>query len=241
MTMKTQWIVRPVHIKMALRATLLRCLAVAPILMAPGFAASLVIDTFDDGPFSLSHDRSASLLHTQSGGMLGDLRRVWISTDRRQTIVTADLVTGTSVLSFDTGDGPALGSGLGQGSIQIRWNSSPALNLLGSDAFLLSVSNLQGTGRVHVGVNESGGFGSSSSWVPLTAAGDLLIPFEQVDIQGTLGNVVSMQLIIVGASPDFAVAIDTFQIVPEPSIATMAGFGVFLLATRRRRNGSHSP
>jgi len=208
--------------------------ALSLILSVYGHGASLVIDTFDDGPFFLSNSQSAIVSDTQSGGMLGGTRYVGISTQRRSTTVTAELVTGTSILTFDTGDGPLLGTR--EGYINIRWGSNPSLSLLGYDAFALTITDLVGVGEVHVGINYLG-YGSSSTSVPLTTDGELIIPMSQVDLgTGSLAGVSSIQLVLSGVSADFGASISEFRVIPEPSSSVLLMCSLaFFLSQRRRK------
>lgn len=222
-----------VSIKMKAFVTLVRSVLLALLLAQPVAAASIVIDTFDDGVFNLSNDRSSIVTDTQTGGMLGGRRSVGISTERRSTIVTSELAAGTSVLNFDTGDGPLLGSG--EGYIRLRWNSNPAMNLIGYDAFVLRFSSLEGMGQIHVGINETG-FGTGSTWIPVSAPGDLKIPIGQVDVaNGTLAGVASIQIVISGLSADFGLGLDEVRIIPEPSISALLLLGAVGGITRRTR------
>jgi len=212
---------------------LIQSVMLAAFLAQPVLAASIVIDTFDDGAFNLSNDQSSIVTDTQTGGMLGGRRSVGISTARRSTVVTSEVGAATSVLYFDTGDGPPLGSG--EGYIRLRWNPSPAMNLFGYDVFRLNFSSLEGLGEVHVGVNETG-FGSNSTWVPLTAPGELVIPMSQVDVaNGTLAGVSSIQIVISGLSADFGIGLGEVRIIPEASTSALLVFGALACITRRNR------
>jgi len=195
-----------------------------------------MIDSFDYGPFSLINDRSSEVTGTQIGGMLGGSRFIGISTARRSTVVTSEIISGSSLLTFDTGDGPALGTSLGEGYIRLRWVTNPAMSLIGFENFLLDVATLQGTGQVNIGINRASGAGSGSTWIPLSASGILLIPFDKVDVEaGSLAGVTTTTLTISGTSADFSLAIGSFTVVPEPSPAALFIVAIVLSFSRRNR------
>lgn len=196
--------------------------------------AVLTLDTFDDKPFSLESDQSSPRIwHGTRGSMWGGQRSTTILVDRRPTTIRAELAAGSSLLVFDTGDGPPGGLHR-QGSLWLRYSSSSnALNLLGATGFELNFQTLTGAGEVHIGLN-SNGFGSSSTTVPVTAPGIIFIPIESTDLEaGTLERVGSLQLVISGTTPDFAMSLDSFRTIPEPSTPVLLAISSLVLLRRR--------
>ena len=204
--------------------------------LTPGGAAAVVIDTFDEGPFHETTDQSAGLAFYQHGSMLGGLRVVRISTDRRTTVVSSSIVTGSSVLEFDTGEG-LWNNGLSTGRITLTWSVDEAVDLLGYDAFRFSFSMLTGQGRVHVGVDDGGG-GSGDTTVPLWNPGELLVPFADVDFGSEdISSGSYFQVSISGVSKDFAFSLDEISIVPEPGVGLLLVTAGWMFHGRRRRSG----
>ncbi|MES2466914.1 MAG: PEP-CTERM sorting domain-containing protein [Verrucomicrobiota bacterium] len=204
--------------------------------LTPCGAAVLVIDTFDEGPFHETNDQSAPRIFYQHGSMLGGRRLVSISTHRRTTVVSSSIVTGTSALEFDTGNG-LWDNGISTGRITLTWSVNEAVELLGYDAFRFSFSMLTGQGRVNVAVDKSGG-GSGDTTVPLWNSGELLVPFADVDFGSEdISSGSYFQVSISGVSKDFAFSLDEISIVPEPGVGFLLGAAGWMLQGRRRRSG----
>ncbi len=167
--------------------------------------------------------------------MLGGRRLVRISTDRRTTVVSSSIVTGSSVLEFDTGEG-LWDNGISTGRITLTWSVDEAVDLLGYDAFRFSFSMLTGQGRVQVGVDD-GGVWSGSTTIPLWNPGELLVPFADVDFGSEdISSGSYFQVSISGVSKDFAFSLDEISIVPEPGVSFLLGAAGWMLHGRRRRS-----
>lgn len=226
----------PLFIAFAARHFCCRAVLFFLASLTPCGAAALVIDTFDEGPFHETNAQSADRVFYQQGSMLGGFRVVRISTDRRTTVVSSTIFTGSSVLEFDTGEG-LWNNGLSTGRITLSWRVEEGVDLLGYDAFRFSFSMLTGQGRVHVAVDKSGG-SSGDPTVPLWNPGDLLVPFAYVDFGGEdISSGSYFQVSISGVSKDFAFSLDEISIVPEPGVGFLLGAAGWMLQGRRRRSG----
>lgn len=214
-------------------------------IVDPAPASVLVVDSFDDGSFAFSNDQSATLSQQQFGSMLGGERVVTLSTDRRPTTVSASLVHGSSVLTFDTGTGN-LGGLDEQGELILIYGgenrpyrpfaSHPLnLDLSNFNAIDIHIPVVVGTGEVSV-ILYSGSGQSSSTPVTLQSPGMLQFSFSP--FSGGLADVDGVRLDFVGLSPDFAVSIDDIRIVPEPTVSVLISTALLVVAGApvRRRN-----
>lgn len=201
-------------------------------------ATTLLVDSFDDGPFAFSHDQSAPLSQQQFGSMLGGERVVTLSTDRRPTTVSAAVVQDSSLLTFDTGTGN-LGGLDEQGELMLIYGgenkpdrpfaSHPLnLNLSNFDSLDVDIPNVLGVGQVtlilYSGLNQS-----SSAHVALQSPGTLQFPFSQMNGNGDFEDVDSVRLNFVGLSSDFAISIDQIRIVPEPITSLLVSTALLLV------------
>jgi hypothetical protein len=214
----------------------LRCAAFLGMCSISFGASVILIDDFSDGPFSLTTETSMGVSDAQQGNMLGGSRSVRISTSRRITTVSAMVDATSPLLVFNTGDG-SMGL-LDQGNIWLQWSTGGALNLQEHSAFVFKIHYLQGTGTIHVGLNEQG-YGSNSSRVPLTSSGVIEVPMSSIDLpNGTLADIRRVQIVIAGTSPDFAFSVGEISIIPEPSAFFLVSWGAVLLGMRHRRTPS---
>lgn len=203
--------------------------------------SAVIIDAFEDGPFSLATDTSIGTSETQGNrgrgpeiiltNVLGGTRFVSISTDRRRTTVTATLTEDNSAVTLDTGSGPA--GATSTGSILMKWNAE-GLKLLDYRGILFTFTELTGNGRIHIGVNEHG-HGSNSTRLNLTSAGDFFYPLTSVDVpNGSLESASSIQVLIEGATLDFGFTLDSIRVVPEPSTTAFLLISAVALLQQRR-------
>jgi len=212
-----------------------------PLALGNCKAAVLVVDSFDEGPFAYSIDPGPGG-DTQSLPVLGGSRLISVSTNRRDTNVTATLLDGSGGVVFDTGDGPAAVNSQ-QGSLFMRWSGmviSGPVNLLGYDAFVISIPAIQGSGWVRVGVNKQT-VGTTDTFLPVSQPGDLIVPFSSVDT-GSIGfeRVTSIHVVLTGSTPDFGATIAGVTIVPEPHLGALLSVSLLVISRRRYHNANKS-
>lgn len=213
--------------------------ASALVLLSPCSPAALtVIDTFDSAPFLLDgFAPGASEDHDyQFGSMFGGERysRIVSSSALDGMGAYAAIGSGTSLLEFNCGDDP-LARIVNFYAIYLT-----NLDLTPYSAFQLDVSNLQGSGLVRIGI--VGDIVDGTYWIEaaLDQVGTLTIPIvpfgPEYDVVASSGSV---ELHLVGTSSTFAVSLDEFRVVPEPSTSALACTALAcLLFTRRREPGS---
>ena len=160
-------------------------LIIAATLFAPVMCdgASMLIDDFSNGPFSLVGQYGASLddKGIQVGTMLGGDRYTALTSSSRQFGVTATLVSGGSEFSFNANTGPPglLGN---QGVFYALYGVPLASrDFTGYSGFMLSIPTASGSGIAEVRL------GAASFSVPIDHAGSVFIPID--------GSGVSLSLI----------------------------------------------
>jgi hypothetical protein len=196
-------------------------------------AASLLIDDFSDGPFSLIGQYGASLddKDTQVGTMLGRNRYTALTSSSRQFGVTAVLVTGGSELSFNANIGPP--GLLGNQGVFYAIYGVPlvARDFTSYSGFMLSIPSVSGAGIVEVGL------GSALFSVPIDHAGSVFVPIEGSGISpSSLSSVIQIRLQFTAVSSDFSVSVDRFSAVPEPTTFMLISAGMGLCFRRNRRS-----
>lgn len=196
-------------------------------------AASLLIDDFSDGPFSLIGQYGTSLddKDVQVGNMLGGDRYTALTSSSRQIGVTAILVTGGSEFTFNANTGPPglLGNqGVFYAVYGVPLASRDFTNYSG---FMLSIPSASGTGIVEVR------FGAASFSVPINQAGLVFVPIEGSGVSSSLlPSVSQIRLQFTAVSSDFSVSLDRFSAVPEPSVVMLISVGMGLCFRRNRRS-----
>lgn len=175
--------------------------------------------------------------------MLGGSRIVSLSTERRETTLSASVPAGSSQLFFDTGTG--LAGGLSAGRLTLTYGTGffdlaqdPLdVDLSGFDRFLFDVRQLQGEGELIVLVNGHV-IGGGSAFIPLTTSGTVVYPFNAVNLQsGDFSDVDNVDFVIRGQTTDFSVAIGGISVVPEPATLLLILLGLGALSVGRERTG----
>jgi len=196
-------------------------------------AASLLIDDFSDGPFSLIGQYGANLddKDIQVGTMLGGDRYTALTSSSRQIGVTAILVTGGSEFSFNANAGPPglLGN---QGVFYAVYGVPLASRDFTSySGFMLSIPSTSGAGIVEVQL------GAALFSVPIDHAGSVFVPIQGSGVSSSmLTSVSQIRLQFTAVSSDFSVSVDRFSAVPEPSTFVLIWAGMGLCFRRNRRS-----
>lgn len=113
-----------------------------------------------------------------------------------------------------------------------RQANNQSFNLLGADAFKVSLTNVVGRGNLLVLINEG-----SLSPVPveLSSQGEVIYPFSNLRGFFNLAAVSRISFRFEALSADFSVTAHEIAIVPEVSSAWLAGLGSAACLLRRRR------
>jgi len=191
-------------------------------------SASEIIDDFTSGPCAISSNTPLSDISTivslvaNERWLRGSGSINWASS------VDDALGTFTYTLTLPRGDKPSPTTGL---SITYS-NSESYLNLTGFNAFILNVSDISGTGVVYA-FEGPGRSLDDLTPVVFTGAGQLYIPFENMDAVNTV-DPNSITFRIVPQSADFFVSLSSITVVPEPSTVFLLLLGASLLLVRRR-------
>lgn len=219
-------------------------LILAATLFAPTISkgASLLIDDFNDGSFSLVGQYGKSLVDKgiQVGTMLGGDRYTALSSSFRQFGVTAELVSGTSMVSFVTNTGPS-GPLDNQGTFYATYGVPLiAQDFTGYTGFELSIPAVSGTGIVEVwirGSNHQAAFA-----VPIDHAGSIFIPIGGPDaVPELLSSLNDVRLTFTASTSDFSVSVERFSAVPEPATAVLVALGIGVAFRRNPRSEQAVP
>lgn len=197
-------------------------------------AATLVIDEFDDGAFSLNaigdgrEDKDI-----QEGSMLGGDRYTKISSASSLFATTASVSSGGSGLSFSapSGESEVLATSAWFFAI---WGFPQRVDLSGENGFVLLLENVAGQAAVEIELR--GGFNQSVILAgTITSPGSLLVPLDTSSIEPSLiTDIGSIYLTITSSSPSFSTTINSFKIVPEPSLSALMTLSVIFTPTRRK-------
>lgn len=200
------------------------------ILGALGLAmsegATLLLDDFSSGAFSLSFDGATS----NSGPFITPL------TDQRTVTGvgfpnwTATLASGELAYSVDQ-----LEPSPRRNILRINYYLSiGTFSILGYDAFAVDLSDVIGTGEFEVRVSGNPG-APPDLIVPISGSGTVMYPFSGLETSSLLDSLDSVTFRFFAISVDFSATIDNIRIVPEPSASLLIGLGVASLLFQRRR------
>lgn len=221
-------------------------LILAATLFAPTICngASLLIDDFSDGSFSLigQYGKSLDDKGIQVGTMLGGDRYTALSSSFLQFGATAELVSGTSMVSFVTDTGPS-GPLDNQGTFYAAYGVPLiARDFTGYPGFELSIPAVLGTGMVEVWIRGSLSNYQAAFTVPIDHAGSIFIPIDGPDaVPELLSSVNDVRLTFTALTSDFSVSVERFSVVPEPAPAVLVALGVGLAFRRNPRSEQAAP
>jgi hypothetical protein len=188
-------------------------------------AASIVIDSFDEGAFSLAEDGTRTNISSIAGTIV-DTRRVeglglgdW----------SAVLTLGSGFIEYDVQE--IIPAGRPFGLFLSYTRNASSFSLLGFDAFLLDFSAVSGNGMLEIYLDSSET--NSVVKVPITSAGVLEYSFDNL-AAGSLENIDRMTISISPDSSPFSFRLNEVSVVPEPSALILTLFGVAGVFRRRR-------
>lgn len=185
------------------------------------YAASIVIDSFDEGPFSLSDEGPLTSQERITGAIVNTRRAEGLGLGDWSAVSTL----GSGFVDYDVQS--ILPAGRPFGLFLSYTRSSGSFSLLGYDAFLLDFSAVSGSGMLEIFVDSSDT--NSVVQIPITSAGVLEYSFDNM-AAGSLGNISSLTINIVPDSSPFSFRLNEVSIIPEPStlfLILLGGLGVF--------------
>jgi hypothetical protein len=213
-------------------------LSAALISIAPyqnGAAAVSMVDTFDQGGFSLSSpggNPSDEIVNLPLGtSRYADLSR-WLTSSG--STMKSNLNASTGTLTYAT-------SGISLSffpmSLTLVYSGATLHNITGCTEFILGFSELVGVGTLYVELGGSTGV-EGVIRADLASPGEVHYPVSSV-YEGaghTLDSFNVLTFRFESRSAEFSFTLDEIRLVPEPSVAVMVlAAGAFCLGSRRRR------
>ena len=111
-------------------------------------------------------------------------------------------------------------------------------SLIGTDGFIIGVTNLTGSGELVISLN--GGGGHTTIPVTLSGPGDIFYPVSNIGGIYDLDQLSRVSFHFIARSPDFSLTLAEISAVPEPSSVFMLGMGgIRFLASRSRVVAGH--
>lgn len=208
------------------------CSILAALLVAGAAtagAATLVVDDFTQGSFSVSESYPTMRESNLSLPVGENVSRLASGRGLAYWHASSTASFGGSInYTLELRADPPYGTNY----LDIAYLRSGGFNLSGYDAFSLTVSGLVGMGEI---MAYSGGSPDGSP-VPITGTGELVIPFSMMNTIAPIDRLTTLEFRLIGLTADFSVTLDQITAVPEPgSLVLLAGGMALLLATRRRR------
>lgn len=202
------------------------------------FGAALVIDSFDQGGFSLSIDGTVANTST----VLGPL-----STVRSERLRARNSPSGTTfTTTLDESDGFLVFALAEPGpllsdpapSLHLAYGGSGPHSILGYSAFEFQFLSVSGTGFLIVELGSESIKNDSTLRVPISGSGALSVPFDQINFGsgGTLESFSTINFEFEGQSSDFTFALNEIRVVPEPAILMLFIFGAGAALAKRGRH-----
>jgi hypothetical protein len=207
--------------------TLLAALALLIALSVQTQAATLILDSFTEGRVNLSDDNQQTDIDILSSGILR-YRDIYVS---GLGDYTATLVTGSGVLNYTVA---LRGQPLDNRMAMIYRNPDQSpFSLLGTDGFVITVTNLVGSGELVVSLDGRGGH--STIPVRLSGSGDIFYPVSNISGVYDLNQLSRVSFNFIALSPDFSITLSEVSAVPEPSATVLFSLVACAGLFRRRR------
>ena len=206
-------------------------------LCPAGYAAVSMVDTFNQGGFSISRpcnpnpiSEAVNLPLAQQRGAAFRVLSTPPDTAMTSTLNSASgsltfIVTGTT--QFPTAPP----------SLQLVYSGGGPYNITGCTEFILGFSQLSGVGSLYIEAGSSDG-STGEHRVDLTGPGDIY--YSVINVKpNSIHSVDSfniLRFVFESRSPEFSFTLDEIRLVPEPSGALLTlAVGAGFLALRRRR------
>lgn len=211
----------------------------AIILAGAAQGASLILDSFTEGEHFLSlGGRTGTGMPITGPAVTNRSSTLSVREAAPGTTMTSTLSTTAGTLDFFV-DGVSINSRPLNLRLGYRMISPLPFSFSGYSALEFDFSAMSGTGHLIVELGSGSDiYGPETHRILLNEPGTVLVPFDQLNFGagGSVDSFLFMHFAFEAASEQFSFTLDEVRAVPEPSSAAlMAGFGVFLLTARRRR------
>jgi hypothetical protein len=193
-------------------------------------AATIIIDTFDEGGYDLTGEfpdsirTNFSIIHSDLVGGRDVFPRgigAWT-----MKLTPAD---GFTRYDVSTSVAAPIGQVLSLNYLPV---AGQTINLLGQNAFLLKFSSLTGSGDLQIGIN---GNLLGSFELGLTSSGEVIWPYSYFPAGISLNTVNQLTFRFAAKSADFSFNLDEISLVPEPTSLTFSYLVLFGFIAKRRR------
>ncbi|MGD9418425.1 MAG: PEP-CTERM sorting domain-containing protein [Verrucomicrobiota bacterium JB025] len=192
--------------------------------LCPARAATLLLDDFSLGGFSLASDGTTSNSESFATPLTDQRTIAGLGfPDWTATLATEGLSINISQLNPSPG----------RTFIDIYYTlSSGTFSLLGYDAFAIDLSEVEGSGELRVSVDGSLG---TDVRIPIDGSGTIVYPFSNLGTSQSLDSLTALEFRFYSVTGDFSLTIDNLRLVPEPSSSVLILFGAIPLLLQRRR------
>ena len=214
---------------MSTKSLFISLLAIIGGWTAPAKAASIALDSFNEGAFALS-DLGPDNVEQMISSPLIDRRRGSI-TDTGEAYASLSPPSGTLNYTVALRGSPPQSYGI---FFNLNYSNSDGSNfsLLGFDSIVVNISGLVGAGEFRAFRNSSP---NTSILVPITATGDLVYPLSNISGGMDLDSYGTLSFQFFPRSNDFSITLDEITLVPEPSAILLLGWGGIWMMRRRRQ------
>lgn len=212
--------------------TLLGCCSIAPCL-----AATVVFDSFTEGPFAIEMYIPPTLANTNSfSGPIGTSRRVTMPSPSRALLFM------NSTLATDHGGSLSLDFAMRSGYpvspyiLPLSYRNGGPYSILGQTAFEFDFAEFTGLGNLIIQIGSESLVDASTTRVSLSGPGTVVVPFDRINFSagGSLGNFNEVHFLFETASEAVSFSLGEIRIVPEPSTMGLLILGLGLLVRRNR-------
>lgn len=204
--------------------TLLAIILFSPIGLERLEGATLLLDDFSSGSYSLA-----------SGGTTSNSSAFTSPLTDQRTVSGVGFPNWTVTLTpeelrFNVDQ---VDPNPGRNYLNLNYTlSSGTFSLLGYNAFAVDVTNVVGIGEFVAFVD---GAPSADLRFTINGSGTIVSPFSALDTSQSLSSLTRMNFRFIALSDDFSLSIDNVRIVPEPSSLLLSGVAAASLLFRRRR------
>lgn len=224
-----------------MKSCFLSALFIALGLQSQAPAAIVVVDSFDQGGFSLALFPAFEYAYENVNLPLADSRNSTIPGRLAApgSVMTSTLNPVTGQLSFlATGSSNSANAPLG---LCVIYSKDGPYNLLGYTGFVFDFSVMSGAGTLLVELGSGSAiYGPSARRITLNGPGEVFYSFADLNFGSgdSVDFFFAMHFAFEARSPEFSFTLDEIRLVPEPSgaLLTLAA-GAGLLARRRRGPG----
>lgn len=218
---------------------LILCALIPSLGHTPLSAATLVVDSFAQGPFSLSLSGPVTNNSTIASPF---------GSDRSATISERLAASGATMTStLDDSAGLLSLSIDGQSTLasrpldlRLQYSGGGPFSLLGYNAFEFDFSNLSGSGFliVELGGGSTAVYGPSTNRISLNTSGVTTVPFSALNFgtSGSIASFTSLHFTFEADTEQFSMTLNDIRVVPEPSVIALAMPFLLTILLRRQRN-----